>query len=66
MKVIDKSHGFLTEKQRTIIDVPDWFNPEDEGCCIAATMNSVFGAQEGIDPNATCVAEERFTIGVRE
>ncbi len=59
---------FLTEKPWPIlgVDVPEWFNPEDEGSCIAATISSIASAIAEIDPEARCVCEPRFSMGLYE
>jgi len=38
---------YLTEPPRLIYDIPEWFDPENEACCIAATIYCVLKTLQG-------------------
>jgi hypothetical protein len=51
-------------------DVPDWYDPEDEGSCIAATYHSVFSEVNDLNNESNCETKfkaiERYSFGVKK
>ena len=45
--------AYLTNYEWECIQVPDWYNPEDEACEIAATIWSICEAIKEIDKEIT-------------